>query len=104
MADDTTIRITAIGLELPSLFNIMNQDLKQHSIWLKTNKLSLNIDQTIYIYIYIYIYIIFTLSKTRGIDDYKLNIDEKLINKVDVTKFPSIHVDSKFQWDEHKTC
>jgi len=69
--------------------NIMNEDLKQLSILFKTNTLSPKIDKTNYI--------IFTISKTTIINDYKLNTDEKQINRADVTKFLVIHIDSKLQ-------
>jgi hypothetical protein len=73
----------------------MNEDLKQLSNWFKTNKLSLNIGKTNYI--------IFTLSKITGLDEYKLSIDETLINRVNITKFLGLQIDSKLQWLEH-TC
>ena len=63
----------------------MNDALKQLAIWFKTSKLSLNIDKNNYI--------IFTLSKTTGIEDYKLNIDEKLNNRVGVAKYLFIRID-----------
>ena len=90
-ADDTTIYTT--GHDMQTLFNNMNEDLKQLSDWFKTNKLSLNIGKTNYI--------IFTLKQTTGHDELKLQIDNTQIQRVHSTKFLGIHIDSKLQWQEH---
>ena len=78
---------------MQTLFNNMNEDLKQLSNWFKTNKLSLNIGKTNYI--------IFTLKQTTGHDELKLQIDNTQIQRVHSTQFLGIHIDSKLQWQEH---
>ena len=77
---------------MQTLFNNMNEDLKQLSDWFKTNNLSLNIGKTNYT--------ICTLKKT-GHDELKLHIDNTQIQRVHSTKFLGIHINSKLQWQEH---
>ena len=70
----------------------MNVALKEIYIWLCSNKLSLNVLKTHYM--------IFT-QKNKIIDNIDLRICDSVIQRVFVTKFLGVQIDSKLSWKYH---
>ena len=89
-ADDTNLFFK--DTDLSQLENIINSELENISLWLKANKLSLNIKKTHYIFFER------GISKAQAID---LKIDNEFIDKVDKTKFLGVIIDSKLNWKSH---
>ena len=89
-ADDTNLFMT--GKCLQNMVNSLNKELKEISLWLKVNKLSLNIKKTHYM--------VFT-SKKKTSDPLNIHIDECCIDKVNCTKFLGVYIDDKLNWKKH---
>ena len=90
-ADDTNLFYR--GKDLTVLVQEINNELSQISLWLKSNKLSLNIKKTH-----------FMVFRRRKIDgDIKINIDDDEIDRVYKTKFLGVIIDHKITWKEHVT-
>ena len=89
-ADDTNLFMT--GKCLQNMVNSLNKELKEISLWLKVNKLSLNIKKTHYM--------VFT-SKKKTSDPLNIYIDECCIDKVNCTKFLGVYIDDKLNWKKH---
>lgn len=92
-ADDTNCFMT--GKDLKELSQKLNQELSKIVIWLKANKLSLNIDKTHYM--------LFQPKKTLTNIDIELRIENNLISKVDHCKFLGVIIDEKLSWNKHVT-
>ena len=88
-ADDTNLFTK--GKNLQEIACLINKELKEISIWLKVNKLSLNIKKTHYM--------IFTSSKK--VDKVNIEIDGHPIGQVDDTKFLGVFIDKKLTWKKH---
>ena len=89
-ADDTTILIE--GNNLHSLINSLNNELEKLNIWLKSNKLSLNVSKTHYM--------VFHRSR-RKIDHMDPLLDKSKIIQVRYTKFLGVIMDDKLRWTHH---
>ena len=89
-ADDTNL--FSSGTDLQLLESQINEDLVQISLWLKGNKLSLNIKKTHYM--------VFTRSKIRNIQ-LATNIDGESLDEVRITKFLGVVIDNKLNWKDH---
>ena len=89
-ADDTNLFTS--GKDLKSLEITTNSELSRISLWLKVNKLSLNIKKTHYM--------IFCRRK-KLCHDVKLLIDGQAINEVQKTKFLGIIIDNQLTWKWH---
>ena len=89
-ADDSNLFIS--DSDLYKLQSQLNNELENISLWLKVNKLSLNIKKTHYM--------VFT-RKRKIITDISLNIDGNLITEVSSTKFLSVYLDNKLTWKKH---
>ena len=89
-ADDTNL--FSSGKEIKTLETNINNELSHISIWLKVNKLSLNIKKTHYM--------IFRKRKKDSLN-VKLSIDGELSNEVDKTKFLGVLIDNKLTWKQH---
>ena len=85
-ADDTNMFIT--GKDMDILCHQLNGDLRNIQEWLQCNKLSLNVLKTHYM--------IFTL-----IDDIDVKILDVQIQRVYVTKFLGVQIDSQLTWIKH---
>ena len=79
------------GKEIKTLETIINDELSHISLWIKVNKLSLNIKETRYM----------IFRKRKNSLDIKLAIDVELINEVDKTKFLGILIDNKLTWKQY---
>ena len=90
-ADDTNCFIT--GRDLPLLMSKINIDLSNISTWLKSNRLSLNVDKTHFI--------LFKPKKKKISDTIDIRIDNKLISEVSQCKFLGVIIDNKLSWEHH---
>lgn len=90
-ADDTSMFLS--GKSLPDIERTVNNDLINVSTWLKSNKLSLNIDKTHFI--------VFSPKRYSNYYSPKINIDNHLISEVKHTKFLGVYVDNKLSWKVH---
>ena len=89
-ADDTTLLIA--GRDVEALCNRINEDLAKIQEWLCANKLSLNVKKTHCM--------IFT-SKSKIVPDSDIKINNVCIERVRVTKFLGILIDSQLNWKQH---
>ena len=89
-ADDTNLFIA--GRDIEALCNRINEDLAKIQEWLFANKLSLNLKKTHYM--------IFT-SKNKIVPDIDIRINNVRIERVHVTKFLGILIDSQLNWKQH---
>ena len=89
-ADDTNL--FSSGKDLKTLERTTNNELSNISLWLKVNKLSLNIKKTHYM--------IFCRRK-QLYHNVKLLIDWQAIDEVQNNKFLGIIIDNKFTWKWH---
>ena len=91
-ADDTNILFS--HRDPDQLEKNINHELMNISNWFKLNKLSLNIDKTNFM--------IFKNKHSNKPDlNFKIEIDDKNIEKVDVTKFLGILIDENLSWKSH---
>ena len=90
-ADDTNLFLSHKDVE--TLYKIMNQELKQVSLWLTANKLSLNVNKTQFM--------IFKTKKKKLSHKPKIFIHEQTINKVNYTKFLGLYIDEELSWKYH---
>ena len=88
-ADDTNMFIS--GRNIQGMCDQMNSDLKVIENWLYCNKLSLNVLKTHYM--------IFTPRKI--VEDINLYVNNTPIQRVYVTKFLGVQIDSKLSWKSH---
>ena len=92
-ADDTCALLS--GKDLNDLIAVLNVELISLSVWLKSNKLSLNTQKTFFMVFHI------TRLKTANCND--LVIDNASITRVNSAKYLGIIIDVKFNWIEHIT-
>ena len=89
-ADDTNLFKSS--QDLSHIEAMFNEELKNISLWLKVNKLSLNVKKTHFI----------VFSKRNKCDKYiKLVIDDETIDEVKNTKFLGVIIDNKLTWKDH---
>ena len=89
-ADDTNIFIT--GKNSKEMCDKINEDLENIREWLCCNKLSLNILKTHYM--------VFT-PRNKVVNDIDICINDVRIERVYVTKFLGIQIDSQLNWKKH---
>ena len=89
-ADDTNLFIS--GSNLPQIEEMLNQELQEISLWLKVNKLSLNIKKTHYM--------LFT-NKRSTKPCISVDIDGHSIDAVEYTRFLGIYIDNELNWKKH---
>ena len=89
-ADDTNMFHT--GTDIKVVSNEVNEDLKNVKEWLNCNKLSLNICKTHYM--------IFT-PRNKTVDDINVQFCDNVIERVYVTKFFGVQIDSQLTWKTH---
>ena len=90
-ADDSNVFYA--GKDPNEMINIMNTELEKLSIWLKANKLSLNVKKTHYMF--------FCPPRKNVSFSNKLLIEGESITQVSETKFLGIMVDAKLSWSNH---
>ncbi len=91
-ADDTNAIIS--HNDFKELLRIVNDELKNISIWFKANKLSLNIKKTNYI-------IFKNRHSNRVYNDSHIYIDGIELAKVSHTKFLGVIIDECLTWNDH---
>ena len=89
-ADDTNLFKS--GNDLNKMQDELNSELSNISLWLKVNKLSLNIGKTHFM--------VFTNKKKR-LDELNILIDGNKIEEVKKTKFLGVIIDNKLSWKDH---
>ena len=89
-ADDTNMFHT--GTDIKVVCNEVSEDLKNVHEWLNCNKLSLNIRKTHYM--------IFT-PRNKIVDDINVKFCDNVIERVYVTKFLGVQIDSQLTWKTH---
>ena len=89
-ADDTNMFIT--GNDVNCMCDKLNSDLARIQEWLYCNKLSLNVSKTHYM--------IFT-PRNKNIEDVDVRIQNICIDRVFVSKFLGVQIDSKLSWKNH---
>ena len=90
-ADDT--RIFLSHNDLSYLISTMNVELEKINVWMKTNKLSVNIGKTNYI--------IFKPKQKSIAMNMTVLFDKNSLNRVNVVKFLGIFIDENISWKHH---
>ena len=91
-ADDTNVFLN--GKDIDDLSITMNEELEKLYIWLKANKLSLNVKKTHYM--------VFRSVKKKVFQPLiPLMINGQVISKVDNTKFLGVILDIHLNWSSH---
>lgn len=89
-ADDTNIFFDSQNLL--SSHKTVSTELTKFSSWFAANKLSLNIEKTNYM--------VFNASHSFRWD-HNITMNDKIINRVNTTKFLGVHIDNKLSWRDH---
>ena len=92
-ADDTRVIIS--GNDLESLIQSVNSKLCLLNTWLKTNKVSLNLNKTYYL--------VFHREKIKVENDNSIQMDDSIINSASHLKYLGVIIDSKLNWIPHIT-
>ena len=90
-ADDTNIYYESA--DLVELEKVINTELKNLSLWLKVNRLALNIAKTNFL--------IFHSSQRTVNHNVTLKLDKKAISEKDHIKYLGVLVDSHLNWKHH---
>lgn len=90
-ADDTTVSLS--GVNVADIIPAINRELVKVDSWLCSNKLSLNLDKTVYMV---------HSNKIKNSDD-QVIIRNKIICNVNKSKFLGIIVDNKLKFKDHVT-
>ena len=88
LADDTNIYYEAS--DLLDLEKVINKELKQLSMWLKVNRLALNINKTNFL--------IFHSSRRKLYHNVTLKLDKKALCQKDNIKYLGVLVDCHLNW------
>ena len=88
-ADDTNMFIT--GQDINSVINNVNTELENVVIWLKCNKLSLNVAKSHYM----------LFSTKLSVPEFGIFINGQPIERVKETKFLGVLIDDKLTWKPH---
>ncbi len=90
-ADDTNIFMAGNSLE--DIFNVLNDELKLISAWMRANKLALNLSKTNFM--------IMSSPRSRiNVNVYKVN-NSYNIEGVNQCKFLGVIIDDKMTWKHH---
>ena len=89
-ADDTSVYIEAENES--TVISILNEELNKIGIWLKANKLTLNLDKSHYM--------VFHRGK-RKIDLESPSLNHISLKKVKFTKFLGVIIDDQLKWTNH---
>ena len=89
-ADDTTVYMS--GDDLHNLYGEMSEELEKVSVWLKTNRLSLNVAKTSYM--------LFTHAAIRPLTN-PIHIQGEMISRVTEVKFLGVCIDERLNYNCH---
>ena len=90
-ADDTNIYFESNDLKY--IESTVNQELKNLSIWLKLNRLALNISKTNFV--------IFCSNRRKLNHSVTLKMDKKAINETSHIKYLGVMMDNQLNWKHH---
>ena len=90
-ADDTSVFVS--GKNLIEMTNKINIELKKIVVWLKVNKLSLNVSKTRCI--------LFKSPRQKIKQLYDISINDQVIDYVDHIKFLGVVIDASLSWSYH---
>ena len=90
-ADDTNIYYESRDLQ--DLEKVINQELKHLSLWLKVNRLALNIGKTNFL--------IFHSIQRKLTQNVTLKLDKKALSQKDHIKYLGVIVDCHLNWKHH---
>ena len=88
-ADDTNLFYA--GKDLTEVCELVSRELNILHMWFQVNKLSLNVAKTNFM----------IFGNKRYVENDMVSINGMNINRVYVTKFIGVHIDSKLNWNEH---
>ena len=80
------------GNNLNDLICLLNKELDLLSIWLNSNKLSLNTQHTFYL--------LFHRARIKG-NNSVVKINDCVLNRVNIIKYLGLIIDHKLKWCEH---
>ena len=89
-ADDISVLLS--GKKLNDLICLLNKELDLLSIWLNSNKLSLNTQNTFYL--------LFHRARIKG-NTSVVKINDCVLNRVNIIKYLGVIIDHKLKWCEH---
>ncbi len=90
-ADDTTLYCTIEDFPSNNLVNSINSELNKINIWLKINKLTLNVEKTKSM----------IFHKRRKVNPIKLSINNSTIDQVQQFSFLGVLLDDTLSWKNH---
>ena len=71
----------------------MNNELHNFDLWLKSNKLSVNVEKTKYV--------IFKTSKKKINHNFLLHYENEILHQVNSIKFLGVYIDQNLTWKDH---
>lgn len=89
-ADDTVLFVT--GDSFDECFDVMNEELKNYSEWLKWKKLKLNVSKTKYMVV---------TTRQRNSCNGIVQIDGEVVERVEAMKYLGVMLDEKLNFSEH---
>ena len=89
-AGDTSVLLS--GKNVDDLICLLNNKLDLLSIWLNSNKLSLNTHKTLYL--------IFCRARLKG-NNSVVKLNDYVLNRVNNMKYLGVIIDHKLKWCEH---
>ena len=90
-ADDTTLFCCLEDITFDNKELVLNNELQRVHLWLKANKLSLNVKKTKYM--------LFCKQKRAEIKELNLRISNDAIQSVNDFNFLGLHINSKLNWE-----
>ena len=90
-ADDTSVFIE--GTNFTNISQILNTELENVNIWLKANKLTVNIKKTHYM--------MFHRTRIKLNTNFKILINNNIIDHTNNTKILGVIIDNKMNWSAH---
>ena len=87
-ADDTNVTLSDRSQEI--LTKRMNHDLRKHSMWLRANKLSINIEKTELV--------VFRRQNTKLNNSFKIKLDGKRLFPTSSVKYLGVLLDEHLTW------
>ena len=90
-ADDTSVFYS--HSDPNHLQYVMNNELHNFDLWLKSNKLSVNVEKTKYV--------IFKTSKKKINHNFLLHYENEILHQVNSIKFLGVYIDQNLTWKDH---
>ena len=90
-ADDTSVLLN--GNNYTNLIELLNSELEKLSIWLKCNKLTLNVQKTYYM--------VFHRSRIKTDTHAVITMDDVCLQRTDSFKYLGVIINHKLNWTQH---